>query len=199
MARLLHELRRAGSSLRANMDARRGTLAPPRANHEEIHARLESAMASARAAGRTLEEQERIAGETAAHFASVAEAYRLRREAVETVMPASPSPAVLTLAGTARRMHSLATERGEMATAHLSEIRSRREKAHQLLADLVKAQAELRLAVTVEQSRLRLDGLGGLSADVPAGPGNPFDIELREATRLAREAEALAELKGGWA
>ena len=199
MARLLQDLRRVSSTLWTNLDARRGTLPPPRANHEEIHARLESAMTSARAAGRTLEEQERVAGEMAAHFASVSEAYRLRREAVETVMPAEPSPAVLTLAGTARRMHSLATERGEMASAHLEEIRSRREKVHQLLADLVKAQAELRLAVTVEQSRLRLDGLGGVPAGIPAGPGNPFDTELREATRLAREAEALAELKGGWA
>ena len=196
---LLHDLRRLRGNLRTSLNARRGTLPPPRANHEEIHARLDSAMASARAAGRTLEEQERVASEAAAHFASVAEAYRLRREAVESVLPAGPSPAVLTLAGTARRMHALATDRQEMAAGHLEEIRSRREKVHQLLADLVKAQAELRLAVTVEQSRARLDGLGGISGAVPSDAGNPFDTELREATRLAREAEALAELKGGWA
>lgn len=199
MARLLHDLRRLHSNLRLNIDARRGTLPPPQANHEEIHARLDTAMASARAAGRTLEEQERVAGVAAAHFASVAEAYRLRREAVESVVPAGPSPAVLTLAGTARRMHTLASEREEMAAGHLAEIRSRQEKVHQLLADLLKAQAELRLAVTVEQSRARLDGLGGAGAAAPDSPGNPFDTELREATRLAREAEALAELKGGWA
>ncbi|MGW9405147.1 hypothetical protein ACWGQ2_14400 [Arthrobacter sp. NPDC055585] len=195
MARLLHDLRR----LRTSLNARRGALPPPRANHEEIHARLDTAMASARAAERTLQEQERVAGETAAHFASVAEAYRLRRNAVESVMPAGPSPAVLTLAGTARRMHSLATEREEAAAEHLAEIRSRRDRVRQLLADLVKAQAELRLAVTVEQSRARLDGLGGASGTAAAEAGNPFDTELREATRLAREAEALAELKGGWA
>lgn len=195
MARLLHDLRR----LRRSVEARRRTLPPPRANHEEIHARLDTAMAAARTAGRTLEEQERVAGEAAAHYASVAEAYRLRREAVEGVMPSGPSSAILTLAGTARRMHDLASERGDIAAAHLTEIRSRREKVHRLVADLVKAQAELRLAVTVEQSRARLDGLGGASASVPAGAENPFDEELREATRLAREAEALAELKGGWA
>ena len=199
MDRLLHDLRRLHGNLRTSLNSRRGTLPPPRANHEEIHARLDTAMASARAAKRTLEEQERVAAETAAHFASVAEAYRLRREAVESVLPAGPSPAILTLAGTARRMHTLATDREEMATGHLAEIRSRREKVHQLLADLVKAQAELRLAVTVEQSRARLDGLGGASGAASAGAGNPFDTELREATRLAREAEALAELKGGWA
>jgi len=199
MARLLHDLRRLHGNLRTSLNARRGTLPPPRANHEEIHARLDTAMASARAAGRTLQEQERVAGETAAHFASVAEAYRLRREAVESVLPAGPSSAVLTLAGTARRMHTLATEREEAATEHLAEIRSRREKVHQLLGDLAKAQAELRLAVTVESSRARLDSLGGRSGAATAGTGNPFDTELREATRLAREAEALAELKGGWA
>ena len=194
MARLLHELRR----LRSNVDARRGNLPPPRANHVEVHARLDSALAAAKAAGRTLEEQERVAGEAAAHFASVAEAYRLRREAVDSVTPADPSPAVLTLAGTARRMHQLASDREDMAAAHLTEIRARQEKVHQLVSDLVKAQAELRLAVTVEQSRTRLDGLGGRAATVPEISGNSFDEELREATRLAREAEALAELKGGW-
>lgn len=199
MERLLHDLRRLSGNLRTNLNARRGSLPPPRANHEEIHARLDSAMASARAAGRTLEEQERVAGEAAAHFASVAEAYRLRREAVESVLPAGPSPTVLTLAGTARRMHALASDRREMAAGHLEEIRSRREKVQRLLTDLVKAQAELRLAVTVEQSRARLDGLGGTSVPAPAGAGSPFDTELREAARLAREAEALAELKGGWA
>ena len=197
MARLLPDLHR----LRMNIDSRFRTLPPPRGNHEEIHARLNTAMSSATAAGRTLQEQERVAAEAAAHFGSVAEAYRLRREAVESVMasPSNASQAALTLAGTARRMHSLAMDRESLAASHLNDIRTQRERVQQLITDLVKAQAQLRLAVTVEQSRARLDGLGGAAAAAASAPGNSFDEELREATRLAREAEALAELKGGWA
>jgi len=184
-----------------SVDGRFRTLPPPRGNHEEIHARLNTAMGSAKAAGRTLEEQERVAAEAAAHYASVAEAYRLRREAVESVIagPSNASQSALSLAGTARRMHTLAADRETTATAHLAEIRTQRERVQQLISDLLKAQAQLRLAVTVEQSRARLDGLGGPSPTAAPGPGNSFDEELREATRLAREAEALAELKGGWA
>ncbi|MCC3282909.1 MULTISPECIES: hypothetical protein [Arthrobacter] len=196
MARLLHDLRR----LRKSAGGRLRTPPPTRGNHEEIHARLSAAMSSAQATGRMLDEQERVATEAAAHFASVAEAYRLRHEAVETVMSGTsePSTSVLTLAGTARRMHSLAHDRQELAASHLDDVRSRRERVQELISDLVKAQAQLRLAVTVEQSKARLDGLGGPPAALP-GPSSSFDEELREATRLAREAEALAELKGGWA
>ncbi|MBD8042673.1 hypothetical protein H9638_02495 [Arthrobacter sp. Sa2BUA2] len=196
MARLLHDLRR----LRETVDGRLRTPPPPRGNHEEIHARLISAMNSAKASGRTLEQQERVAAEASAHFASVAEAYRLRREAVESVMagPTNASQAALTLAATARRMHGLAMDRESRANAHLADIRTRSERVQELLSDLVKAQAQLRLAVTVEQSRARLDGLGTPGAPGQHGSGNSFDEELREATRLAREAEALAELKGGW-
>ncbi|WP_151723864.1 hypothetical protein [Arthrobacter luteolus] len=196
MARLLQDLRR----LRKTVDGRLKTPPPPHGNHEEIHARLVTAMNSAKAAGRTLDEQERVAVEASAHFASVAEAYRLRREAVESVMagPTNASQAALTLAATARRMHSLAMDRESTAGAHLTDIRSRLERVQQLISDLVKAQAQLRLAVTVEQSRTRLDGLGGSATPGLHSSGNSFDEELREATRLAREAEALAELKGGW-
>ncbi|MBD7994610.1 hypothetical protein H9639_04795 [Arthrobacter sp. Sa2CUA1] len=200
MARLLHDLRR----LRTAVDGRlRTPPPPPPGNHEEIHARLITAMNSAKTAGRTLDEQERVAVDASAHFASVAEAYRLRREAVESVLAgsANASQAALSLAGTARRMHGLAMAREASAHAHLADIRSRRERVQELVSDLVKAQAQLRLAVTVEQSRSRLNGLGGVGGSAVPGPhgtGNSFDEELRVATRLAREAEALAELKGGW-
>ena len=196
MARLLHDLRR----LRTAVDGRLRTPPPSHGNHEEIQARLITAMNSAKASGRTLDVQERVAEEAAAHFASVAEAYRLRREAVESIMagPTNASQAALALAATARRMHSLATDHESTASAHLADIRTRRERVQELISNLVKAQAQLRLAVTVEQSRSRLDGLGSPAAPGPHGIGISFDEELREATRLAREAEALAELKGGW-
>ena len=64
---------------------------------------------------------------------------------------------------------------------------------------LTNSKSQLKLAQTAESHRNRLRSLeAAVEQDPLAYRRTRSDHELHEAARLAREAEALAGLKGGW-
>lgn len=168
--------------------------------YAETNERLESAIRSSEGAQSVLTVQTRVASETAEHYGAVVRAYQLRLQALESVIADSAllaGPAVR-LADTARRMLAVAQRSEATARRHLDTVQSRKLKVAELVAQLRMSKFQLKLAQTANASQDRLRSLEASFNDVPVRGADKYERELREATRLAREAEALADLKGGW-
>lgn len=172
----------------------------PADTYAETTERLDMAIRSSEGAQSVLAVQVRVASETAEHYGAVVRAYQLRLAALESVIADAAllaGPAVR-LADTARRMLAVARRSELSARRHLDAVQSRKQKVAELVSQLRMSKFQLKLAQTANASQDRLRSLEASFHDVPVRGGGKYEAELREAARLAREAEALAELKGGW-
>ncbi|KAD3514879.1 hypothetical protein GD627_11165 [Arthrobacter yangruifuii] len=169
--------------------------------YAQTYARLDAAIASTAARQDVLRSQVRAAWEVMRHYSAVTRSYGTRLKALEAVIADEQLAGGQTvdLASTARRMHELAARIEATARHHFEVVRAKESRVEELMQKLTSSKSQLKLAQTAEDHQNRLRALEAAGEQDPLVLGrNRSDHELRDAARLAREAEALAGLKGGW-
>ncbi|MCC9206366.1 hypothetical protein [Arthrobacter sp. zg-Y769] len=164
-------------------------------------ARLDAAIAATAARQDVARNQMRAAWEVMRHYSAVTRAYEIRLRALEAVVAEDRLAAgqAVTLAETARRMYDLAVRIEATARHHFEVVRAKESRVEELMQKLTSSKAQLKLAQTAQNHRNRLRSLeAAVEQDPLIHSRSRSDRELHEAARLAREAEALAGLKGGW-
>ncbi|MCC9145805.1 MULTISPECIES: hypothetical protein [unclassified Arthrobacter] len=164
-------------------------------------ARLDAAIAATAARQDVLRSQVRAAWEVMRHYSAVTRSYESRLKALEAVIAEERLEAgqAVALAETAHRMHDLAVRIEATARHHFDVVRAKESRVEELMQRLTSSKSQLKLARTAENHRNRLRTLEAASEQDPLiRIRSRDDLELHEAARLAREAEALAGLKGGW-
>ncbi|MCQ1987377.1 MULTISPECIES: hypothetical protein [unclassified Arthrobacter] len=182
------------------MQVQFGVPEPPD-SYSETCARLDAAIAVTAARQDVLRNQVRAAWEVARHYGAVTRSYETRLKALEAVVAEERLTAgqAVSLAATARRMHDLAVRVEATARHHFEVVRAKESRVEELMQKLTSSKSQLKLAQTAENHRNRLRSLeAAVEQDPMIYNRSRSDHELHEAARLAREAEALAGLKGGW-
>ena len=175
--------------------------ARPVDNYAQTCARLDGAIAATLASQEVLNSQVRAAWEVLRHYSAVTRSYETRLRALETVIAEEhlATGQTVTLAQTARRMYDLAARIEATARHHFDVVRAKESRVEELMHKLTSSKSQLKLAQAAQNHRNRLRALEAGSEQDPLIQGRElYDKELRDAARLAREAEALAGLKGGW-
>lgn len=168
-------------------------------NYADTKLRLNAAMVSLTATINDLTGQ-RIAGKDAIYNATaIHKAYELRESLLSKLVEVpegTQNKEVVGLYETAKQLKAIAlntltatTERVSRLNEALTELQSRRD-------ELKEAQSKLDLAQQMVTSRERLALISSRAGAGELSLQTDFRDSLREATALAREAEALAELKG---
>ncbi|MCQ2001344.1 hypothetical protein [Arthrobacter zhaoxinii] len=170
-------------------------------SYSQTCARLDTAIVATAGRREVLRNQVRAAWEVMRHYSMVMRSYEARLKALEAVIAEErlAGGQAVTLAETARRMYELAVRIEATAHHHFEVVRAKESRVEELMQKLTSSKAQLKLAQTAENHRSRLRSLEAAAEEDPLiRSRSRYDSELRDAARLAREAEALAGLKGGW-
>ncbi|MCC3273454.1 hypothetical protein MUK71_02695 [Arthrobacter zhangbolii] len=170
-------------------------------NFTQTCARLDAAISATAASQSMLRNQTRAAWEVLRHYSAVTRSYETRLRCLEEVIAEERLDAgeTVSLAQTARRMHDLAARIEATARQHFDVVRAKESRVEDLMHKLTSSKSQLKLAQTAQSHRNRLRTLEtAVGQDQIIHSRDVYDHELRAASRLAREAEALAGLKGGW-
>ena len=170
-------------------------------NYTKTCARLDAAIAATAASQTQIRNQTRASWEVLRHYSAVTRSYETRLRCLEEVIAEERLDAgqTVALAQTARRMHHLAARIEATARHHFDVVRAKESRVEELMHKLTSSKSQLKLAQTAESHQHRLRALESVSGEEPLIHSRDlYDHEMRAASRLAREAEALAGLKGGW-
>lgn len=168
-------------------------------NYADTQERLGSAAHSMKVLSKALSGQARTLVESSLNYGVIEDEYQLRENLLGKLVntPAGASnPEVVSLYETAKKLRAIAASSREAAATKAQSVEESLKVVDQRHSELVNAKSKLDLAQQLTTSREKLAQIASKS-DVGEFPMvSDYYVELRAATVLAREAEALAELKG---
>ncbi|WP_262103933.1 hypothetical protein [Arthrobacter sp. Marseille-P9274] len=161
-------------------------------NYAETRERLDSAIESIEHAADGLRPALEIALKTSQHYREIVAGYQ---DTLHKLLAADISdPRVTGLIETGKTMLATAERNRDHWKAQLRHEQGRQNKLNAVRGELVQARNRLDVAQKLIEGQAHLASLAALGEPLPTVPAQALP-EFREALQLAREAEALAELK----
>ncbi|MGF9660532.1 hypothetical protein AAIH25_01530 [Arthrobacter crystallopoietes] len=161
-------------------------------NYTETRQRLDSAIKSIAHSADSLWPALEIALKTSQHYREIVSGYQ---DSVHKLLAANTSdPRVSGLIETGKTMLATAERNRDHWKMQLRHEQGRRNKLDAVRNELVQARNRLDVAQKLIEGQAHLASLAALGEPLPTVPSQELP-EFREALQLAREAEALAELK----
>lgn len=103
---------------------------------------------------------------------------------------------IVSLYETAVKMRALAKQSHQSAATRCSQLNQKIEELKKTRDEIIRASSQLELAQTMVKGRERLTKIASRTTSGHSPAQLEYADELRNASRLAKEAEALAEIKG---
>jgi serine phosphatase RsbU (regulator of sigma subunit) len=161
-------------------------------NYDDTRQRLDSAVKAIERTAAKLSPAVESAINTERHYAAIATGYE---KCLKQLRAADTTdPRVLGLIETGKKMFRTAERTRDYWRERHQREEDRRDKLNDVRNELIHARNRLDVAQKLADGHAHLASLAALG-DPPPTTDNAEQPEFREALRLAREAEALAELK----